>query len=63
MSARPENNVVRGIVVALLPAVAAWLVMAIALVALVLWLPQSIGLTIAAVLIIGPLVVAAFRRT
>lgn len=63
MSARPEDNAVRGIVFALLPAVAAWLVMAIALVALVLWLPQSVGLTIAAVLIIGPLLVAAFRRT
>lgn len=62
MTARPKDNGIRGAVYALLPAAAMW-----ALVAALIWwaaftLPQSVLFAIAAVLIIGPLVVWAFRR-
>lgn len=41
---------------------AAWTVMSAVLVMIVLGVPQSIGFAIAALLIVGPLVVWAFRK-
>lgn len=63
MTARREDNAVRGAVYALLGAVAGWFVMAVLVVLFVLVVPQSVGIALAAALIVGPLAVWAFRRT
>ena len=62
MTARRDDNAVRGVVFALIPAAIAWLLIGSLLAVLALLLPASVLIALAAVLIIGPLLVYAFKR-
>jgi len=62
MTARREDNAVRGAVYALLPALLAWLLMGAVLWLVAMLLPASVLFAIAACLVVGPLLVWAFRR-
>lgn len=63
MTSRRENDAIRGAWHALLPALGAWVVLAVLLYLFAFVLPQSVGIAVAALLMLGPLLVWAFRRT
>ena len=62
MTARREDNAVRGVVFALLPALGAWVLLAVVLWLVAMLLPASVLIAIAACLVVGPLLVWVFRR-
>jgi len=62
MTARREDNAVRGVVFALLPALGAWVLLAVVLWLVATLLPASVLFAIAACLVVGPLLVWVFRR-